>query len=228
MRDIRSAAAVMLCLACGRVYDSPSALAQPAGPTDHRAAKVPERSVAELPVRRADPNSGYLGIVADDRADHGRGVRVLAVRPGGPAEKARFRAGDLITVVAETRVRELADMADVLARHGAGDSVSFDLLRDGKHHTLGATLGRPPAAPATPEGSTQTVPAPAAQPRKDVEPVAGLPKESAAQPQQTTADAQKPPADCRAQIERLLRRIEQLERRVGQLERALSDSVTNR
>ncbi len=160
--------------------------------------------------------------MADDREDYGQGVRILAVRPGGPAERAGFRAGDLIVVVAETRVRELPAMADALAPHAAGDALSFDVLRDGKLVTLKATLGRSPTAPEASTGSRATTLAPVAD---TAEAVPGGP---VAEPLPTSADAQPVTTLRQVQTEQLLRRIEQLERRVGELERALFEAIRNR
>jgi len=162
---------------------------------------------AERPERDADKEPGYLGVVADDKEDRGRGVRVLEVRPGGPAEKAGIRKRDLITGLAGIRVRQMSDMADVLELFPAGDSLTFDILRDGQLKKIKVTLGRRPA--------------PAGQPPADVAPV----EPPAAGPKPADPHTVKRPLDAPARIEQLQRRIEQLERRVAELERALAEPL---
>jgi hypothetical protein len=87
----------------------------------------------------------YLGLVADDQNDRGRGVRVLAIHPGGPAEKAGIRNQDLITAMTGTRIRQMSDLSDILETFTPGQTISVDLIRDGKKHAVKLVLGRRPA-----------------------------------------------------------------------------------
>jgi len=191
-------------------------------------ADAPGEPGAALGVREA----GYLGLVADDRGEENRGVRVLEVRPGGPAEKAGFEKQDLITSVAGIRVHNLTEMAEVMELFPPGKTVGFEVVRGETPQRLSATLGRPPGPPAAPpEAVTAERPPELPQPQIDVppEPVppAGpLPGEMPAEagvgpppverPAIESPDApERPPT-----IEELLRRIEALERRVAELEQA--------
>ena len=82
----------------------------------------------------AQPGSkqpGYLGVVADDRQDVGRGARVLEVVAGGPAAKGGLQVKDLITAVGNEPVRSLDDMTNLLALRPAGAVVVFSVTRDG-------------------------------------------------------------------------------------------------
>ena len=191
-----------------------------------RVNQQPDDPAAAPPVQPAGRQPGYLGAVADDTNDRGRGVRILDVRPDGPAHKAGLRKQDLITALAGTRVRQMSDMADVLELFPAGESLTFDVLRDGKPQKIKVTLGRRPApavGPAEPRPETVPIPAPAAGappalPRTPIDPLGVEP------------DLQGPrlpdlPAAEPSQIEQLQRRIEQLERRVAELERALAETL---
>lgn len=94
---------------------------------------------------------GYLGVELDDSQDGGRGIRILKVVSGGPAEAGGLVAGDLIVSIAGTPVRMLESAADVLSQLPAGSVVGFDVIRN--HPTRGdeqiklkVTLGQRPDA----------------------------------------------------------------------------------
>lgn len=148
---------------------------------------------------------GYAGLVADDQADRGRGVRILQIVPGGPAEKAGLQPQDLITALGGVRVRQLSDMAMILEQAMPGQTLEFEVLRgeESKHVTL--TFGRPPAR------GTAAKPAPE-PPRPPL-------------PGNTTPAASGANQDAaQARIEQLERRLGQLEQRIQALERVLGIS----
>ena len=145
-------------------------------------------------------------MVADDKKDRGRGIRILDLRPGGPAEKGGLRKQDLITAVAGIRVRQMSDMAEVLQLSGVGEAVIFEIVREGKARQVQVTLGPRPAVPLLPPE-----PAPPAAP---LPPGPNVPMPADANP---AADA--------AEVERLQQRVAQLERRVADLERVLADML---
>jgi hypothetical protein len=191
----------------------------PAESTDAPAMEAPSEAAAERPGEeagekaRAEP--GYLGVVADDSKDRGRGVRILEVRPDGPADRAGLRKQDLITGVAGIRVRQMTDLADVLILVAAGDSVVFDVLRGAKQQKVKVTLGRrpPPDSTIRPED----VPLPPGEAAPMGPPPVG--------PRLQDPAAATPPAEAPTSIEQLQRRLEQLERRVAELERVLAEAL---
>ncbi len=61
-----------------------------------------------------------------------RGALVIRVEPGGPAEAAGIRAGDVITSVAGEGVKDLHHLHDYLFRRKAGEAVELTLWRDGQ------------------------------------------------------------------------------------------------
>jgi C-terminal processing protease CtpA/Prc len=145
---------------------------------------------------------GYLGLVADDQKDRGRGVRILDVQRGSPAEAAGLRTQDLITALAGVRVRQMTDMSDVLSMYGPGQVIDFDVMRDGKPKKLHVVLGqRAAVAVHRQPNQPETVPLP--------------PAEAIAEPQEPELQA----ADA-TRIEQLERRVSELERRVAELEAA--------
>lgn len=90
--------------------------------------------------------TGYLGVIADDRAAAGGGVELLEIVAGGPAAKAGLESGDVITKIDERPVRTLDDFARALEGRAVGAKIRFTLERQGKPKLAEVTLGgRPPA-----------------------------------------------------------------------------------
>jgi len=160
------------------------------------------------PAAKGRREPGYLGLVADDQKDRGRGVRILEVRPGGPADKAGLKPGDLVTGLAGMRLRQMSEMTVILGQVPAGGSVMFEVLRDGAKQRIEVVAGRRPQ-PELP-GADAPAPQPKPQPADAPGVKAPLPAPEAA-----------PPPDDRARIEQLQRRVEALEKRVAELEAQL-------
>ena len=213
---------------------------RPSGPADRQAkpdapAGASEGARATIPAQGA----GYLGAVADDRKDRGRGARVVDVRPGGPADKGGLRREDLIVDVAGQRVRQLSDLASVLEVFPPGETITLEVLRDGSLHKIRVTLGRRPPSEG-PLGAPEEIPAPAVEKTLKPEPAVGVPKPPAPGvvpaivnklPQdgdspQLSPPPTAPPLDPAVEIEQLRRRVEQLERRIEVLERAAEKKGT--
>ncbi len=97
-------------LCCG---SAATAQAQPA--LERLEQQVRERSPGGAnQTGAAVDNTGYLGVVADDRLDSGKGVRIVQVIPGSPAEQAGLKTDDLVTSVAGKPVRSMDDLARIL------------------------------------------------------------------------------------------------------------------
>ncbi|MGN6313838.1 MAG: PDZ domain-containing protein [Rhodanobacteraceae bacterium] len=91
------------------------------------SVKVGDQASASALRYLADSRRGMLGIVLED--DGAAGLRVAAVTPGGPAERAGIRDGDVITAING-------------ANAGAGgDSVLADALVAGKPVSLAVSRG---------------------------------------------------------------------------------------
>ena len=168
----------------------------------------------------------YLGAFADD--DAGRGVRVLSVRSGGPADRAGLQPQDLIVGAAGRKIHLLSELSAILNGLNPGDRLSLELVRGNRplriEVVLGAASGRvQPGQPGTPPppglGAGPNGIHPAAAGRRDA------PRPSPKGRHSVVPDPQPLPANNpQAQIEELRRRVDQLERRVQELERALAES----
>ena len=69
------------------------------------------------------------------------GALVSNVEPGGPAEKAGLKAGDIVLGVDGTKVKDSADLPRIIGDKRPGTPVKLEVWRDGRSRTLTATLG---------------------------------------------------------------------------------------
>jgi serine protease Do len=70
-----------------------------------------------------------------------RGAVVMRVDPGGPAETAGMRPGDVITALDGGAVRDLHHFHDLLFRRKPGETVEVTLWREGQTVTVRPVLG---------------------------------------------------------------------------------------
>lgn len=73
------------------------------------------------------------------------GALVNAVVPGGPAEKAGLQAGDVITVIGDTKIREGHDLLRTVLRHGVGERLSLEVRRGDKTKKITLVTGERPS-----------------------------------------------------------------------------------
>jgi serine protease Do len=94
---------------------------------------------------------GRLGVhvetLSDQLAEYfgvkGGGVLISSVTPDSPAQKAGLKAGDVITTVNGTAVRDAGELVEELRETGASGEARLDIVRDKKTSTVTATLERP-------------------------------------------------------------------------------------
>ncbi|WP_432520068.1 S1C family serine protease [Kineococcus sp. SYSU DK006] len=94
--------------------------------------------------RVTDSNRAALGVSVTtlaDRSGQPAGVGVVSVEPGGAAETAGMRAGDVITAVDEQPVRSAAELSAVLAGLSVGDAVQVTARRGGDEQVFQVVLG---------------------------------------------------------------------------------------
>lgn len=94
-----------------------------------------------------NPNRGYLGVFpADEKDDDGKlvGAKISELSPGGAAEKAGLKAGDVIVeingkkIVSETSLRSFLDTVK------GGDKIDVKAKRKGEMKDFKVTLGSAP------------------------------------------------------------------------------------
>jgi serine protease Do len=93
---------------------------------------------------------GWMGVqvqpVTKDIADglglkQAQGALVAEPQPNSPAAKAGIQAGDVITAMNGTTVKDSRDLARHVAMLAPGTSVKFDILRNGESKSISLTLG---------------------------------------------------------------------------------------
>ena len=98
---------------------------------------------------------GYLGVsiqpIDDSLAtsfgiDKNRGGLIANVSPDGPAAKAGFKPGDIVTKVGGRDVTADQSLSYLVANLDPGARVPFEILRNGQRMTLTATLATRPSA----------------------------------------------------------------------------------
>lgn len=116
------------------------ALAQPAVDRLEESIADKQPGAAEQPA--GEP--GYLGVIADDRADAGRGVRIQDVVAGAPGDRAGLKVGDLITALDGQPVRNMNELAATLGKARPDQRLNFTIDRAGKSRDVPVTLTRRP------------------------------------------------------------------------------------
>ncbi len=94
--------------------------------------------------REPGPRSGervWFGSIPEYGArPEGGGMRLAGVTPGGPAEKAGLKKGDVIRKIGDAAIGDIYDFMDALGRFKVGDAVQVEFLRDGGRKTVTLTL----------------------------------------------------------------------------------------
>jgi serine protease Do len=69
------------------------------------------------------------------------GVLVNKVKPGGPAEKAGLKSGDIITTIDGRAIKDGDDLVNEIASRRPGSTIRLGYLRDGKLDDTTVTIG---------------------------------------------------------------------------------------
>jgi len=81
-----------------------------------------------------------------------RGALVSDVTPGGPAEKAGIRSGDVIVGFNGKEIKDEHELPQVVGSTKPGKSVNVRLLREGKEMTVAVTIAEMQGEPVAPAG----------------------------------------------------------------------------
>jgi S1-C subfamily serine protease len=80
-----------------------------------------------------------------DQSGGGAGAGIVQVLPGGPADKAGLKVGDIIVAIDDKKVTSANVLMDMLAQMKPGQQVNVTVIgADGKTRTVSVTLGELP------------------------------------------------------------------------------------
>ncbi len=113
------------------------------------AQRVARQLIESGAVKRAWLGVSFQEITPELAAHFGGdfdgGALINGVVPGGPADKAGLEAGDVITAVDDTRIREGADLLRTVLRHDVGERVSLEVRRGDKTKKMTLVMGERPS-----------------------------------------------------------------------------------
>jgi Do/DeqQ family serine protease len=112
------------------------------------------RDVMDQLVKYGQVRRGQLGITIQDltpdiaqalglRAQQG-GAVIAGVEAGSPAERAGLKAGDVITEIGKSAVRDSADLRNKIGLLPIGETTELTILRSGRSMIIRATLSARP------------------------------------------------------------------------------------
>src|SRR5687768_1478452 len=108
------------------------------------------RHVLDQLVKNGKVSRGHLGVVvqpvtediaASLKLSNARGVIVSQIQPGGPAERAGLKRGDVILALNGNVVSDPNNFRNEIAGTPPGQTVTLRIWRDGSEQELRATLG---------------------------------------------------------------------------------------
>jgi len=140
----------------GRLVGLNTAILSPTGGSLGIGFAVPSnlvRSIMDSLARRGHVVRGFLGAVMQDLSpglsrrfgvDEGGGALIGEITPGGPADKAGLKPGDVVTRFSGKPVRGSNAMRLTVTGLAPGSKVTIGYVRDGRTRTAEAVLGRLP------------------------------------------------------------------------------------
>jgi serine protease Do len=140
----------------GNVIGVNTAIFSPSGGSVGIGFDVPAETAKMVVAQLKDKGQvtrGWMGVqvqpVTQDIADsmglkQAQGALVAEPQPDSPAEKAGIKAGDVITALNGTPLKDSRDLARHVAQLAPGTAVKFDVLRNGESKSISVTLAEMP------------------------------------------------------------------------------------
>jgi putative serine protease PepD len=141
----------------GQVIGINSAIAAPSGISTSQAGSVGlgfaipinhAKRIAEQLIKTGKASHTVIGVLVDTRYT-GPGARISdsgpdggpSISPGGPAESAGLKPGDVITSLGGTKVGDSDELVVAIRQYLPGDVVEVRYIREGVEHTVRVKLG---------------------------------------------------------------------------------------
>ncbi len=112
------------------------------------------KHVMEDLIKTGKVSRGYLGATVSPldqdlakqfKSPDTAGALIQDVTPGGPADKAGLKTGDIIRKMDGETIQDSGQLTAMVASMNPGTEVTFEILRDGKPMTLKVKLGERPS-----------------------------------------------------------------------------------
>ncbi|HEX6995895.1 MAG TPA: DegQ family serine endoprotease [Gammaproteobacteria bacterium] len=139
--------------AAGEVIGVSTAIVSPNGGSVGIGFAIPSNHVTAVVEQLKETGSverGWLGVSLQDLdealaeslgIDGTEGALVAEVIAGSPADDAGFEVGDVVTRFDGEDIDSVRDLTFTVARHRPGESVTVDVIRDGRSRELEVELG---------------------------------------------------------------------------------------
>jgi S1-C subfamily serine protease len=89
----------------------------------------------------------YMGVNTGDASSaNSAGALIAGVSAGGPAASAGLRAGDVVTQIGSSQIRDSGDLVAAVGTHKPGDKVDITVKRNGSTQKITVTLGTQPSS----------------------------------------------------------------------------------
>ncbi len=153
--------------AAGEVIGVSTAIVSPNGGSVGIGFAIPSNHVTAVVEQLKESGSvarGWLGVSLQDLdaslaaslgVDATKGALVAEVVSGSPAEDAGFEVGDVVTRFDGEDIDSVRDLTFTVARHRPGESVTVEVIRDGRRRELEVELGDRASATAMPSSGSR-------------------------------------------------------------------------
>jgi len=161
--------------AAGEVIGVSTAIVSPNGGSVGIGFAIPSNHVTAVVEQLKETGSverGWLGVSLQDLdaalaeslgVDTTKGALVAEVVDGSPAEDAGLEAGDVVVRFDGEEIDSVRDLTFTVARRRPGESVTVDVIRDGRERTLEVELGDRASATALPSPGSRAPARPGAR-----------------------------------------------------------------
>ena len=140
----------------GRVVGVNTAIFSPSGGSVGIGFDIPADVAAQVSkqlISTGKVSRGYIGAevqdvtqdIAESLGLHGKGALIADLTPGGPAERAGLRAGDVVTRVNGEPVDSATDLTRAVGRVHAGDAIRLQVRREGRMQEFTVRSGLRPS-----------------------------------------------------------------------------------
>ena len=109
------------------------------------AAELIDQGSVTYPYFGVEFTSVTQEVKVAQKLDVDHGVFVINVVPGGPADQAGVKAGDVVVAIDGVAIDQQTSFSEALFAHQPGETVPITVVRDGKEIELTITFGERPA-----------------------------------------------------------------------------------